>query len=128
MKIKYEFANETIEIEVVDDWGNLLIDLDRQEYNIHQKETRRHASLNSMNYEGVFFVDDTDVEADIIRTEESAQLDKVIKKLKPAQQSMVQAIFFKGMSISDYATQEGVDHSAISHRLRTVYKKMKTFL
>ncbi|HWQ88665.1 MAG TPA: hypothetical protein VN374_01675 [Desulfitobacteriaceae bacterium] len=37
MKIKYEFANEIIEIEVAEEWGNLLIDLDRQEYNINQK-------------------------------------------------------------------------------------------
>ena len=33
MKIKYQFATETVEIEVADDWGNLVIDLDRQEYN-----------------------------------------------------------------------------------------------
>ena len=30
MKIKYQFATETVEIEVADDWGNLVIDLDRQ--------------------------------------------------------------------------------------------------
>lgn len=31
MKIKYQFATETVEIEVDDDWGSLVIDLDRQE-------------------------------------------------------------------------------------------------
>lgn len=49
MKIKYEFANETVEIEVDEEWGNLLIDLDRQEYNNDHAETRRHCSLNALN-------------------------------------------------------------------------------
>lgn len=44
MKIKYKFATETVEIEVADDWGNLVIDLDRQEYNNDHAETRRHVS------------------------------------------------------------------------------------
>lgn len=33
MKIQYKFATETISIDVPDDWGEILIDLDRQEYN-----------------------------------------------------------------------------------------------
>ena len=34
MKIRYAFANQdVVEIEVDDVWGNLVIDLDRQEYN-----------------------------------------------------------------------------------------------
>ena len=32
MKIKYKFATETVEIEVADDWGNLVIDLDRHAF------------------------------------------------------------------------------------------------
>ena len=35
----YEFANETVEIEVDKRWGNILVDLNRQEYNINHKET-----------------------------------------------------------------------------------------
>lgn len=128
MKIKYQFANDSIEIEVSDDWGNILIDLDRQEYNVNQKETRRHVSLNGMDYEGDIFADDIDIENDIIQTENFAELALAIKKLKPAQQSMVNEIFFKCMSISSYAAKEGVNHSAISHRLKTVYKKLKNFI
>lgn len=47
MKIKYAFANETVTIEVEDQWATVLVDLDRQEYNIDQKETRRHCSLEA---------------------------------------------------------------------------------
>ena len=57
MKIKYEFVNgETSEIEVDDSLGELLVDFDRQQYNNDHKETRRHVSLDGMDYEGELFV------------------------------------------------------------------------
>ena len=52
MKIQYKFANESVEIEVSDEWGEILIDLDRQEYNNDHKETRRHYHLEGCAYEG----------------------------------------------------------------------------
>jgi len=54
MKIKYHFNTETIEIEVSEEWGEILVELDRQEYNINHKETRRHTSLDAMKYEERF--------------------------------------------------------------------------
>ena len=49
MKIKYQFATETVEIEVTENWGNVIVDLDRQEYNNNHTETRRHCSLEALN-------------------------------------------------------------------------------
>ena len=43
MKIQYKFATETVTIEVDDRWGELLVDLNRQEYNNDHKETRSRA-------------------------------------------------------------------------------------
>ena len=81
-----------------------------------------------MEYEGNIFADNADIEADIIRAEEFSKLYTAIAKLKPQQQDMVESIFLKGISVSDYAAHQGVHHSAISHRLKTVYKKLKKFL
>ena len=55
MKIQYKFASETIAIEVSDEWGEILIDLDRQEYNNDHKETRRHYHMEGCVYEGEDF-------------------------------------------------------------------------
>lgn len=33
MNIKYEFANQAIEIEVAEEWGDVVIELNRLEYN-----------------------------------------------------------------------------------------------
>ena len=49
MKIEYKFVTGTVEVEVPDEWGTVLVDLDRQEYNNDHKETRRHCSLDAYN-------------------------------------------------------------------------------
>lgn len=55
MQISYEFVTgEISEIEVDESLGELL-DFDRQQYNNDHKETRRHVSLDSMDYEGELF-------------------------------------------------------------------------
>ena len=40
MKIKYEFANEAVEIEVEEKWATIVLDLDKEEYNDNHRETR----------------------------------------------------------------------------------------
>lgn len=47
MKIKYEFATETIEVEVSEEMYALHMELDRVEYNNNHRETRRHVSLDT---------------------------------------------------------------------------------
>jgi DNA-directed RNA polymerase specialized sigma24 family protein len=51
-----------------------------------------------------------------------------VDKLKPAQRDLIRAIYFEGVSVNDYAAREGVDHSAISHRLKTAYGNLKKIL
>ena len=63
MKISYEFVTgEISEIEVDDTLGEMLLDFDRQQYNNDQKETRRHVSLDGMDYEGELFASADDTE------------------------------------------------------------------
>ncbi len=53
MKITYEFVTgEVSEVEVDERLGGMLLDLDRQQENNDQKETRRHFSLDGMDYAG----------------------------------------------------------------------------
>ena len=51
MKIKYEFATETVEVEVSAEMAAIHMELERQEYNNNQTETRRHTTLNNRNGE-----------------------------------------------------------------------------
>ena len=127
---RYHFSNgETISIDVSDDWGEILIDLDRLEYNNDHKETRRHYSLEGKVYEGKdYAVEDPGLEALFAGPTDEERLRTAIQQLTPDQQEMVQAIYFENVSVNDYAARMGVTQSAISHRLQTVKKKLKKLL
>ena len=127
---RYHFSNgETISIDVSDDWGEILIDLDRQEYNNDHKETRRHFSLEGKVYEGMdYAVEDPGLEALFAGPTDEERLRAAIQKLSPDQQAMIRAIYFENVSVNDYAARMGVTQSAISHRLQTVRKKLKKLL
>lgn len=128
MKTKYEFATETVEIEVTDDWGSILVDLDRQEYNINHKETRRHCSLDAYNLDNTLLPSDVDVLRDILEAEDKERLYSAIAKLEQRQQKLIRQVFFEGHSYTDIARAEGIDESAVRHATTRAMKKMKKFL
>lgn len=129
MKIKYEFVNgETSEIEVDDSLGELLVDFDRQQYNNDHKETRRHVSLDGMDYEGELFTSAEDTEGELMRREDTARLMEAMEALSPSQRELLLKVYFNGRSLVSIAAEEGVDKSSISHRLERIYKKLKKFL
>lgn len=128
MKTKYEFATETVEIEVTDDWGAILVDLDRQEYNINHKETRRHCSLDAYNLDNTLLPSDVDVLRDILEAEDKERLYSAIAKLEQRQQKLIRQVFFEGHSYTDIARAEGIDESAVRHATTRALKKMKKFL
>lgn len=128
MKIKYEFADETVEIEVTDEWGSILIDLDRQEYNNNQTQTRRHCSLDALNLDETLLPSDEDVLGDVITAEENERLQWAIGQLKPHQQDLVRRVHFKGEKLIDIAREQGVTRAALSIRMKVIYANLKKFL
>ena len=130
MKITYKFVTgEVVEVEVSEEIGGVIVDLDRLEYNNDHKETRRHCSLEGKAYEGMeYAVEDPGLEALFAGPTDEDRLRAAIQKLDPGQQAMIRAIYFEGVSVNDYAARMGVTQSAISHRLQTVKKNLKKLL
>ncbi len=129
MKITYEFVTgEVSEVEVDERLGGMLLDLDRQQYNNDQKETRRHFSLDGMDYEGEQFASAEDTEREAVRREDMARLYSAMEALSPSQRELVEKVYFEGQKITDIAHEEGVDKSAVSHRLERIHKKLKNIL
>lgn len=129
MKITYEFVTgEISEIEVDEHLGGMLLDFDRQQYNNDHKETRRHVSLDGMDYEGELFASAEDTEGEAERREDMARLFSAMEALSPAQRELVKKVYFEEQKIADIAAEEGVDKSAVSHRLERIHKKLKKFL
>lgn len=126
MKIKYEFVNgESREIEVADELGAMLLDFDHKENNTNRKETRRHSSLDGMDYEGVAFDSHEDIAGMVERDMDIAALRRAMETLSPSQLELVQAVFFEKRSVASVARDEYVDESSIRERLRRIYKKIK---
>lgn len=129
MKIKYQFADETVEIEVSEEWGNVLIEFDRRERNNNRRETRRHESCSGDNNKMNTLEDrKTDIEADILQRIDSERLAAAIKKLLPHQRELVRKIFFEEVSAAEIARQEGVNKSSIQKRLQRIFEKLKKSL
>ena len=128
MKIEYKFATETVAIEVADDWGSILVDLDRQEYNNEHKETRRHCSLDAFNLDNALFPSDVDVLRDILKAEDDERLCRAITKLEPRQKKLIRQVFFERRGYTDIARTEGRDESAIRHATTRALKKLKKLL
>ncbi len=129
MQIKYRFANEVVDVEVDEKWGAILLDLDRCEYNNNQTETRRHASLNAMEYEGELFFDpNSDIAAHLEKAEAQEILRRAMDSLPPQQKALLKKVFFEGISAAEIARQEGVNKSSVHKRLQRIFEQLKKAL
>ena len=97
--------------------------------NNDKKERRRHYSLDSCVYEGIVYASEDKNLTAIFETDSKfGRLTEAIKYLSDKQKSLIQAVYFDGMSVSDYAKHMGISQSAVSQQLKTIYKKLKKFL
>ena len=82
MKIKYEFATETIEVEVSEEMYALHMELDRVEYNNNHRETRRHVSLDTgLEHSDWLRSYDFDVYQQVAAEEDAARIRAAIDAL-----------------------------------------------
>ena len=129
MKIQYKFASETIAIEVSDEWGEILIDLDRQEYNNDHKETRRHYHLEGCAYEGEDFAVDDPALARLL--EDDGLLEKLpsaVSSLLPRQRRLINQVFVERKTYVAIAREDGVDESAVRKAVGRALKKLEKLL
>ena len=129
MKIEYKFVDGTMtEIEVDGSLGEFMLELKKEGDRVERKETRRHMSLDSMDFEGELFASAEDTEETAIFREDMGQLTRALDMLSPEQRELVLKVYFKGMRIVDIARKEGGGESAVRDRIRRIHKKMKKYL
>ena len=117
VKIMYRFADGHVEeLKVEPEVADALKELDRQEYNNTQKETRRHVLFSGMEYEGENLVDlcmDTDQIA--IGKIGAAKFWTAFRILKPQQQKLLYALYLSDRPIShtEYAKRNGLREESV---------------
>ena len=125
MKIKYEFANESVEIEVEEKWATIVLDLDREEYNDNHRETRRHCSLDALNLNDGLLPSDMDVFEAVADAEGKRNLYQAIEKLSPQQKELIGRIYFQDEHPADIARELGVSKTAIHNRLQRIFCQLQ---
>ena len=129
MEIKYEFVTgEVLEIEVEDSMGEVLLEFDRQERNNDRRETRRHMSLDGMDFEGETFRAEADTLREAMGRVDTERLMKALDMLSASQKELLLKVYFKGMRVADIARAEGVSEAAVRNRLKKIYGKLKKIL
>lgn len=126
--IKYVFADGTTsEIEVGEEIYALHLQLLQEEKRNHWRETRRHTSLYYFTDMGIDFEDKrTESPLELyIRKENIASIRKAMLYLTDKRRDLVRKFYYEEMTMRQIASQEGVSHTAISQRMKTIRKRLQ---
>ena len=129
MKIKYKFADGTVsEIEVSEEQGAFITASEREEQN---RERREHyhcpVSLDSLEFEGDAFADDTySPERIVMAEDEEREVEAFLATLTEKQRERVTKLM-DGKSITEIATEEGVSYLSVRESIEFAKKKAKNF-
>ena len=132
MTIQYKFADETVEIEVDQEWGKVIIDLDTKEDSADRNKRRHCYSLDSKEYEGVEYgALDPDIESygeDEEPTEEE-MLSVALERLSKKQREVIRLYFFEDLTLKEIGGVLGISEAAAcTLKNRAVEKLQKFFL
>ncbi|MCR4719664.1 MAG: hypothetical protein K5768_08570 [Firmicutes bacterium] len=128
MKIKYEFATESIEVDVPDEWGSIIIELDRQEYNINRKETRRHCPLDRCWEKYKLYSLLPSLEDTVLEREQAEEIRKALQTLKYEHRELLEQVYFYKKRIATIAREKGMDQSSLRKKFRRAEKALRKVL
>ena len=125
--IIYKFVDGTTNaVEVTEDIYLIHLELLQQEKRNHWKETRRHTSLYYFTDMGIDFEDKRiDLFAEIERKENAERVHKALLTLSDKRRELVHKFYYEEMTMRQIASQEGVSHTAISQRMKTIRNRLK---
>ena len=128
---KYTYPSvtgEASEIEVTGEWAEILAQADKDEYNNHQTETRRHVSLEEFYHDGdLVFASPDDVEKEVIFNADKARLYGAIQSLCESQRDLIYSIYFLGMRSHEYAQARNMGKTAVSMLKHRAILNLKKF-
>ena len=96
-------------------------------FNNHQRETRRHCSLEQVDLDEGYLSGAEDIQTDLF-DEDYKDLFLAIAKLRPQQQELLRKVFWENIRQIDIAKAEGTTKASISWRMARIYSRMKKLL
>ena len=131
MKIEYRFVTgEKTAIEINGDFEEIILELDKEEYNCNRKETRRHKSLSLSDKSIENMSLSSDICDDVFKNFDKEKLHNAISRLKPNEQELLHKVYLDldKINITKYANSLGVKPTVLWKRLERIRKKLKNIL
>ena len=131
MKIEYRFVTgEKAAIEINGDFEEIILELDKEEYNCNRKETRRHKSLSLSDKSIENMSISSDICDDVFKNFDKEKLLIAISLLKPDEQELLHKVYLDldKINITKYANSLGVKPTVLWKRLERIRKKLKNIL
>ena len=110
----YEFVNETVEIEISEEWAAILREMDREEKLSDRRETRRHTSLEISNeYSGWLLDYRMDPLEILIRNETEREIELIANEILPERQlEAFRLVILNGYSVKEMAELMGIRYQS----------------
>ena len=130
MKIQYKFADETVEIEVDQEWGQLIVEWNRIESSAARSKRRHSYSYDTKEYEGSEY---GALDPEIENFGEDEEPDEVevlydgLSQLTDKQRSIIQMYYFENLTQDEIAKRLGVSKTAICKVLQRAVNQLKKF-
>ena len=130
MKVRYEFATETVTVEVSDEWGKVVLSMNEDEKKNDRKETRRHESLDLSMDESPWVKSDEDDPDTYVaeKLEEGVRIRRAMDHLTDKQKDVICQVYYRGYNLSEYAAMRGISKQAASKALKYAENNLKKFL
>ena len=101
MKIEYRFVTgEKVTAEISDKFKDVVIKLDKEEYNCNRKETRRHKSLSLSDKSIENMSLSSDICDDVFKNFDKEKLHNAISRLKPNEQELLHNLYLNDKPIT----------------------------
>ena len=125
-KYRYGFVDGAEEIEISDEWAAVLREMDREELNGNRRETRRHTSLETLDYEGEAFAAAGDAETALLLKESEEEVETALSNLTEIQRRRVK-LRMEGRSYREIAMLENISVMSCQESVMAAAKKIKKF-
>jgi RNA polymerase sigma factor (sigma-70 family) len=94
----------------------------------HEKELSLNAAINPYNIstEYINCIDSLEnLEENILNSEEASEMRRAVSNLPPQDMELVLMLYYKGISLKDYATQKGITYYQASKQKAVVLNKLQ---
>ena len=131
MKIKYKFVTgERVEIEVNNEFAEIMIELESKLEKNNRKETRRHENLSSFDKDSKNSDFSADIYGKVLKSLAKDKLYTAVATLTPREQDLVHKLYLGNNPIpqAQYAKHLNIKEKSVQEKSRRIRRKLEKLM